>query len=216
MHEPSAQDGGTAPGEAADWRECPDCGAAYRLRPLAPGLQLRCTRCGARLAQGRKSSSLQGPLAFAFTGMALLLLANFFPVMTFDVAGRMQSNLIITGISGLVQQGYGPLAVLVFFCAIGAPAAYLGLLCYTLTAGMLGARWPGLDRAWRWVELVEPWSLVPVFAVACLVAVVRLELLGTVRWDSGAVYVVLLSLCCLVLGRMLDRERIEVLREERS
>ena len=45
---------------------------------------------------------------------------------------------------------------------------------------------------------------------------VLVEELGTVRWDSGAVYVVLLSLCCLVLGRMLDRERIEVLREERS
>ena len=207
-----------AGGEESDaaWRACPDCRAAYRLRALAPGHQLRCARCGARLAQGRKNSSLQGPLAFAFTGIALLALANFFPVMTFDVAGRMQSNLIITGISGLVDQGYGPLAALVFFCAIGAPGVYLGLLCYTLTAGMLRVRAPGLRRAWRWVVLVEPWSLVPVFAVSCLVAVVRLELLGTVRWDKGAVFVVLLSLCCLVLGRMLDRERIEILREEAS
>lgn len=198
------------------WRTCPDCTAPYRPRPLEPGHQLRCTRCGARLGQGRKSDSVQTPLAMAMTGCALLVLANIFPVMTFDVAGRTQSNLIITGISGLVEQGYGPLAVLVFLCAIGAPAIYLGLLCYTLGATMLRLRVPGLKRAWRWVELAEPWSLIPVFAVACLVAVVRLELLGNVYWGNGAVFVVLLSLCCLILGRMLDRERIEVLREDLS
>ncbi len=198
------------------WRTCPDCEASYRPRPLAPGHQLRCARCGARLGQGRRSDSLQTPLAMAVTGSTLLVLANIFPVMTFDVAGRNQSNLIITGIQGLVEQGYGPLAVLVFFCAIGAPAIYLGLLCYTLSAAMMRLRLPGLKRAWRWVELAEPWSLIPVFAVACLVAVVRLDLLGTVTWGNGSVFVVLLSLCCLILGRMLDRERIEVLREELS
>lgn len=201
---------------APGWKSCPDCEATYRPRPLAPGQQLRCTRCGARLAQGRKSHSVQTPLALAVTGLALFVLANVYPVMTFDVAGRSQSNLIITGILGLVQQGYGPLAMLVFFCAIAAPALYLGLLCYTLSAGLLRARWPGIDRAWRWVELLEPWSLVPVFVVACLVAVVRLELLGTVYWGHGALYAMMLSLCCLVLGRMLDRERIETLREDLS
>ncbi len=195
-------------------RECPDCGAPYRPRLLRPAQQLRCRRCGARLAQGRKSDSLQPPLALAVSGLALLVMANVTPVMTFDVAGRTQSNLIITGISGLVDQGYGPLAVLVFFCAVGAPALYLLLLCYALMASILRARWPFVSRAWRWVELVEPWSLVPVFLVACLVAVVRLELLGTVTWGDGTVYIVLLSLCCLALGRILDRERIDILREE--
>lgn len=209
MHEAPAHDG-----EAHPWRECPDCGASYLPRALRPGQQLRCKRCGARLAQGRRSDSLQTPLALAATGLALFVMANVTPVMTFDVAGRTQSNLVITGIAGLVGQGYGPLAVLVFFCAIGAPALYLLLLCYGLAAGILHARWPFVARVWRWVELVEPWSLVPVFLVACLVAVVRLELLGSVTWGDGAVYIVLLSLCCLVLGRMLDRERIEILREE--
>lgn len=203
-----------AAGGDAAWRACPDCGASYRARALAPGHQLRCARCGARLAQGRKSDSLQTPLALAVSGLALLVMANVTPVMTFDVAGRTQSNLIITGISGLVEQGYGPLAVLVFFCAVGAPALYLLLMCYALVATILRARWPFVVSAWRWVELVEPWSLVPVFLVSCLVAVVRLELLGTVTWGDGAVYIVLLSLCCLALGRILDRERIDILREE--
>lgn len=214
MNKPSAHTGESTPGGSAVWRECPDCGASYQPRRLLPGQQLQCSRCGARLGQGRKSDSLQTPLALAVSGLALLAMANVTPVMTFDVAGRTQSNLIITGISGLVDQGYGPLAVLVFFCSIGAPALYLLLLCYALTAGILRARWPFVARAWRWVELIEPWSLMPVFLVSCLVAVVRLELLGNVTWGDGAVYILLLSLCCLALGRIMDRERIDILRGE--
>ena len=201
---------------SAVWRHCPDCAAPYRPRFLRPGQRLQCSRCGARLALGRRSASLQTPLALALTGMFLLVLSNVSPVMTFDVAGSTQTNLIITGVIGLVKQGYGVLAFLVFFCAIGAPAIYLVLISYALAAGALRAAWPGVATAWRWILAVEPWSLVPVFGVSCAVAVVRLDLLGKVDWDSGVIFVVLLSLCCLLLGRMVDRPRIEMILEELS
>jgi paraquat-inducible protein A len=168
------------------------------------------------LALGRRSASLQAPLALALTGIFLLVFANVSPVLTFDVAGSTQANLIITGVVGLVKQGYGPLALLVFFCAIGAPAIYLVLISYALAAGALRLAWPGVGTAWHWILAIEPWSLVPVFGVSCAVAVVRLDLLGTVDWDKGAVFVVLLSVCCLILGRMIDRPRIEIILEEFS
>jgi paraquat-inducible protein A len=195
-------------------RTCSDCSAPYRSRALRPGQRLQCSRCGARLAVGRRSASLQTPLALALTGMILLVLSNVSPVMTFDVAGSTQSNLIITGVMGLVHQGYGAIALLVFFCVIGSPAIYLVLISYTLTAGALRVAWPGVATAWRWILAVEPWSLVPIFGVSCAVAVVRLDLLGTVAWDNGVVFVVLLSLCCLLLRRIIDRPRIELILEE--
>jgi len=213
MESPSAQNPalGSFP---AVWRTCPDCAAPYRSRVLRPGQSLQCSRCGARLALGRRSTSLQTPSAIALTGIFLLVFANVSPVLTFDVAGSTQTNLIITGVMGLVNQGYGALALLVFFCAICAPAIYLVLISYTLVAGGLCVSLPGVATAWRWVLAVEPWSLAPVFAVSCAVAVVRLKLLGTVSWDKGAFFVLLLSLCCLALGRMVDRPRIEMILEE--
>ena len=129
-------------------------------------------------------------------------MANVLPVMTFDVAGAEQSNRIITGVRGLIAQDYGPLAALVFFSAILAPALYLLLACYVLSARCLGRTWPFDLQAWRLAEKLSPWILVPVFAVACLVAVVRLELLGTVNWHLGALFVVLLSVCFLVLEQL--------------
>ena len=45
------------------------------------------------------------------------------PVLIFDVAGNTQSNLIITGVYGLISQGYSPVAALVFFGAIARRSA---------------------------------------------------------------------------------------------
>jgi paraquat-inducible protein A len=154
------------------------------------------------LAAPRVESARQNALALALTGLVVLVMANIFPIMTFNVAGAHQSNHIFTGVAGLLAQDYAPLAVLVFFCAMLAPAVNLLLAVYVLTARCLGRIWPGDFLMWRVMEFIAPWNLVPVFLVACMVAVVRLKLLGTVTWNQGVIFVVLLSLCCLVLEQL--------------
>lgn len=184
---------------AGQWDTCHACEAGYRHRALAKGEKLYCARCGELLGVPRLASLQHDGLALTLTGLVLLVLANIYPVMTFDVAGASQSNHILTGVRGLLEQNYAPLAALVFFSAILAPGLYLLLGSYVLAARCLGRVWPWDFKFYRLAEWLAPWNLVPVFAVACLVAVVRLDLLGTVTWRSGAVFVVLLSLCCLAL-----------------
>lgn len=185
-----------------DWDNCHACEAPYRHRELARGEKLCCGQCGELLAAPRADLARQRGLAIALTGLVVLAMANVFPIMTFNVAGAEQSNHISTGIQGLVAQNYAPLAVLVFFCAILAPGLYLLLASYVLTARCLGRHFPWDFQAWRVVERLAPWNLVPVFLVACLVAVVRLDLLGTVTWQKGTVFVILASLCCLLLEQL--------------
>lgn len=187
------------PGE---WDACHACEAHYRHRRLGKGERLYCGRCGELLEAPRSQFLRQDGLALTLTGLVLLVLANVYPVMTFDVAGAKQSNHIITGVQGLITQGYGVLAALVFFSAILAPALYLLLASYVLLARCLGKRWPGDVAMWRVVGRLAAWNLMPVFAVACLVAVVRLDLLGTVTWGTGAMFIILLSLCCLILEQL--------------
>jgi uncharacterized paraquat-inducible protein A len=59
------------------------------------------------------------------------------------------------------------------------------------------------------VERLESWNLVPVYAMATLVAVVKLDMLGKVEWQQGALWVVALSLCSLLMVQMLDHPQIE-------
>ncbi len=145
----------------------------------------------------------------ASTGLLLILLANVNPILTFDVAGNTQSNLIISGVLNLFGQGYWPVAMLVFFAGIAGPVLHLAAVWYVAAACCLRRRWPGLPRAVRLAEVMESWNLVPVYAVATVVAVVKLDMLGTVAWQVGAGWVLALSLCSLLAVQFFDRGLVE-------
>lgn len=191
------------------WLSCPSCEATCRDRQLPRGAELRCRRCGVRVKKQRDSRSLQAAWALATAGLMLVIPANVEPVLTFNVAGNTQSNLVVTGVFGLFAQGYWPVAVLVFFGAIAAPAAHLAAVWYILAACCLGLRWPQLVKVSQVADWLESWNLVPVYAIATLVAVVKLDMLGTVEWQRGALWVVALSLCSLLTVQIFDRQQVE-------
>jgi len=195
--------------EPAEFLSCPLCAASIRDREIGPGEELKCGRCGTTVKQLHRGDPSHHLCALASTGLILCVLANVYPIMTFDVAGNTQSNLIITGVIGLVNQGFWPVALLVFFCAILAPALHLASVWYVSASCCAGRRWPGVRWAAQLGEAIAPWSLVPVFGIACGVAVVKLDMLGKVYWDAGIVWIALLGLCSLVMAQLMDREWLE-------
>jgi len=56
---------------------------------------------------------------------------------------------------------------------------------------------------------MESWNLMPVYAVATVVAVVKLDMLGTVEWQQGALWVLALSVCSLLTLQFIDRNLLE-------
>jgi len=195
--------------QIAQWLSCPECEAPCRDRPLPKKAELRCTRCGVRVKVASGRHSLQPAWAFATAGLFVALLANVEPIMTFDVAGDTQSNHIVSGVVELARQGYGPVAALVAFAAIIAPTLHLAAIWYVASACCLRRRWPAVHRVAVLVEMLEPWNLVPVFAIATVVAVVKLDMMGTVFWMAGALWILVLSLCSLCAAQAFDRELVE-------
>lgn len=196
------------------WITCSECGAACIERPLSPGMALRCGQCGVVVRKASGVNSLQPAWALATTGLLLVILANVNPILTFDVAGNMQSNLIISGVFMLFNQGYWPVAALVFFAGIAGPALHLATMWYVLAACCLRRRLPGVNRVAHLTEVLESWNLVPVYAVATVVAVVKLDMLGAVTWQKGALWVLGLSLCSLFTMQLFDRNLVEKRLEE--
>jgi paraquat-inducible protein A len=158
--------------------------------------------------------SLQPAWALATAGLFFVLLANVNPILTFDVAGNTQSNLIVSGVMSLYGQGYWPVAALVFFAGVAGPALHLACVWYVAAACSFRKRWPGLRRAAKGAEALEEWNLVPVYAVATIVSVVKLDMLGTVAWQQGALWVLALSLCSLLTVQTFDRGLVEERLEE--
>lgn len=194
---------------------CHQCGSHVPAVELQPGQMLRCGLCKSVLKRQRRSESFQPAAACGMAGMLFLALANIYPIMNFSVAGNTQANEIITGVGVLVTQGYGMIAALVFLCAMLAPAIYFSGVTYVSLACMAPA---GLALALPVLKLVrraQPWSLVPVFAAACMVSAVKLNMIGVVEWQPGIGWIALLALCALALGSLFDPDAAEhVLKEK--
>jgi len=207
------------PGDSAApggvWLECPRCRADCRDRELPPGGFLRCGRCGAEVksSHGGRSSVLAA-WAFASTALVLMVPANTSPILKFDIVGNFQENRIATGIEGLWNLGYQPIAALVFFSAIAAPALYLLAVWYASALFSLRLRWPGRRFFIQVARHLEPWNLMPVFAIACVVSVVKLRTLGDVTWEPGALWIALLSFFTLLTIQFFDRRAVLLDLEE--
>ena len=148
--------------------------------------------------------------AFAVAALITLIPANMNPILVFSIAGNSQENLIITGVEGLWIQGFQPLGALVFFSAILVPIVYLVSVSYVSAAWAFQKRPPLLGTAFRLVEVLEPWNLLPVFAIACMVSVVKLRTLGTVNWEAGALWILATAVLTMLAVQCFDRKSAEL------
>lgn len=152
---------------------CHECDLLHRIRPLPFGMQARCTRCGAILYR-RRRNSLDRTLALNIAGLILFALANSFPFLAMNFEGQSQQIVLLTGIIELYRQGLPEIAVLVLLTTIISPLVQLTGLLYVLLPLKLDRLPPAVWRVFRWVRSLQPWSMLEVFMLSILVALVKL------------------------------------------
>lgn len=165
---------------------CHVCGRVSR-RPA--GGRGHCPRCHATL-HPRKPGSLQRTWAFLLAAVVCYVPANVLPVMKTTSLGYTQTDTILSGIAYLFTHGQWPLGLIVFTASIVVPLAKIVLLAWLLTSVHLGWRRRTLlrTRVYRLVELVGRWSMVDVYVVTVLAALVYLGNLARVTPQPGVVF----------------------------
>ncbi len=150
---------------------CHDCGCLSRLDAQIS----HCSVCGSHLHQ-RTPQSLQRCLAFLLSSYALYLPANIFPIMTVTQLSVTEKHTIIGGIFALIDKDMLPIAILVFVASILVPL--LKLLGLSLLLLNIHYRWQRNARLWtqlyRIIAFVGRWSMLDIFMISILVAVVDL------------------------------------------
>jgi len=152
---------------------CHECDLIHRVRTLPPGGKAVCTRCGAVLYQNKRDS-IERTLAFVLAGLILFILANSFPFLAMRVGSQIRQTTLITGIQELYSQQMQTIAGLVLFTTILAPLAQMLCLLYILLPLRLGRVPRRLPEIFRFVQKLQPWSMMEVFMVGILVAMVKL------------------------------------------
>ena len=158
---------------------CHECDTLHRLRPLVAGANAYCTRCGALLFR-EPAGGVDRPLALTIAALGLFVLSNVFPLIALELEGRVEENLVLSGVLALWRAGMSALAVLVFLTSILFPLMTLLGLLWLLLPLRLGFMAPGATSVYRVVQSVGPWTLLGVFMLGVLIAFVKLADLATV------------------------------------
>jgi paraquat-inducible protein A len=162
---------------------CSDCGLVQILPPVAPNSVVECVRCGHDLV-GPAGGGIDTPLAFSAAALLLLLPSALSPLMRLISFGVQRRNWLPTGVEALWNDGFAPLATVVFLLSTAIPFTYLGLMVWVLGATRLGIAAP-LGKLFRWAGALRPWAMIEVYLVGCCVAYTRLQAIGSIHVDVG-------------------------------
>ena len=161
---------------------CPECDLLQHLPELPPGSKARCPRCGYMVAS-RTIDPVDRPLALTITALIALIIANTTPLMGLSAVGRSASTTIVGGAYDMWRQGQEVTAMIVAFCAVIAPTAYLLFLLTVLLAVRRPPAPHWVGEMLRWAESMRPWSMNEVMLLGILVALIKIAELATV--DAG-------------------------------
>jgi paraquat-inducible protein A len=115
--------------------------------------------------------------------------ANLLPVMTVTSLGRGEPDTILSGVKAMIELGMWPVALLVFFASITVPVLKLIGLIYLMLSVQFRSTWRRRDRTamFRIIEAVGRWSMVDIFMISILVALVNLGSIARIDPGPGAV-----------------------------
>ena len=176
---------------------------------------LICPRCGSK-GHARRKDSLQWTLALLFTSMLLYIPANLMPIMVTEAFGSKTTSTIMAGVVLLWSDGSWPIALVIFIASIMVPSLKMlaiGWLCWDANGGG-GNRHDSekMHKIYEVVEFVGRWSMIDVFVIAVLSALVRMGKLMSIYPAIGAllfaIVVILTMFAALTFDPRLTWDRV--------
>jgi paraquat-inducible protein A len=159
-----------------------------------------CRRCDSSIYK-HKHFSTEKSWAYLITAMIAYIPANLYPMLVTEQFGQSEGSTIMGGVIMLWEHGSYPIALVIFVASIMIPLLKFMIMTYLL----ISVKYPlGKDKKidkhklYYLTEVIGPWSMIDVFVVAILAALIHLSsvniLAGTASTAfSLAVFFTLLS-----------------------
>ncbi|WP_440216783.1 paraquat-inducible protein A [Chromobacterium piscinae] len=164
---------------------CHGCGLLVRI---STSEAVACPRCAAPLHL-RRPAALQRCWALLLAAMISYLPANLLPIMETTALTGVQRDTIMSGVVYLWNNDSWPLALVVFTASVLVPL--LKILALLLLLCSVQWRWSWAPRQrtrlYRMIEVIGPWSMLDIFVVALMVALVQWQSLASIKAGPGAI-----------------------------
>lgn len=176
---------------------CHECDLLQRRVLLHAGEEARCRRCRAALYRSQPNS-IDRALAYTLGALVLFLIANAYPIVGLEVSGNRQMASLYDTLHALWIEGREEVALLVGFTTMVTPIVQILLMLYVLIPLRLNRMAQGTIPVLRFLGTVSPWSMMEVFLLGILVALVKLEHLahvetGTAMWAFAGLIPMLIA-----------------------
>jgi paraquat-inducible protein A len=178
---------------------CRTCGR------VSPAAERTCPRCGAELHQ-RIPFSIQRVLALWIMGFACYLPANILPMLLTRTLGHAQGNTIVGGVIELAHHGAWDVAIIVFAASVMIPVTKFVVILYLVYSIRYHVTLPVHLRIhlYEAVEFIGRWSMIDVFVVAILTALVQLGFIVSINPGPAAIFFALSVAFTMLSAQALD------------
>ncbi len=148
-----------------------------------------CPRCGSSL-HFRKTDSLRRTWALIMAAIILYFPANILPITRLNTLGQEQADTIMSGVIYFMFSGSWHIALVIFVASVVVPLMKIFTLIYLLVSVWKRSSFRPEDRTrlYRITEAVGRWSMVDIYVVTILVAMVKMGHLASIEAGPGAIF----------------------------
>jgi paraquat-inducible protein A len=160
------------------------CTRCTRVWPMATET---CGRCGAPLVS-RDPKSLSRVWAWWVAGIMAYIPANLWPMLQTRTLAYNQSDTILGGAMELVRHGAVGVGIIIIVASVLIPIGKFIAIAALARAVRRGARTRAetRQRIYEVVEYIGRWSMIDVFVVAILTALVQLSVVASIQPGPAA------------------------------
>ena len=179
--------------------------ACRRCTKASPVGTERCPRCGHRL-QSRDPLSLQRVWAFWLVGLFCYVPANVYPMLRTRTLLQVEESTIIGGAVELAHYGSYGVAAIILIASVVIPLAKFWAIAYLA----LSVRQPTMISKGRRqflyeiVEYIGRWSMIDIFVVAILSALVQLNTLASITPGLASIFFALSVIFTMLSAQAFD------------
>ena len=179
--------------------------ACRRCTKASPMGTERCSRCNHRL-QSRDPLSLQRVWAFWIVGFMCYIPANIYPMLRTRTLFQIEESTIIGGAVDLAHYGNFGIAAIILFASVVIPLAKFWAVAYLAVSVKQDRKWSNHRRQLMYeiVEYIGRWSMIDIFVVAILSALVQLKTLATINPGPAAIFFALSVIFTMLSAQAFD------------
>lgn len=178
---------------------CTRCGRAW---PLATP---DCGRCGARLVS-RDAHSLQRVWALWLVGLMCYFPANIYPMLRTQQLFSVDESTIISGAVDLAHHGAYGISAIILIASVVIPLGKFWAIAFLAVSVRQEGGFASHHRLLMYevVEYIGRWSMIDIFVVAILSALVQLKGLATITPGPAAFFFALSVIFTMLSAQAFD------------